>query len=167
MIALLQIIAPVAGLRAAATISRPVFQAANRVDLSLKLGLASTLILALSLVLAGRWGLTGFAVAYAFNSLFALVTLGVSARLVNIDKRELAAMLVPPLVAALCMFAVVTAVRWFMVDASSGLDSSHGVFTRFVILVTVGALTYGLGILLIARAHCGDVRNVISRFRAK
>ena len=167
MIGLLQIIAPVAGLRAAATISRPVFQSANRVDLSLKLSLASTLILAFSLLLASPWGLSGFAVAYAVNSLFALIILGVSARLVNIDKRELTAMLAPPLAVALVMFAVVTAVRGYLVDAAPGLDPSPGVFARFAILVAVGALTYGLGILLIARQHCGDVRNVISRFRAR
>lgn len=161
MIALLQIIAPAAGLRAAATISRPVFQAANRVDLSLKLTLASTLILALSLVLALPWGLWGFAIVYALNSLFALIILGVAAQLARIDKRELAAMLLPPLVAALLMFAAVTMVRGLTVAAVPGT------FGRFAILAATGALTYGLGILLIARQHRGDVRDVISRFRAK
>ena len=161
MIALLQIIGPAAGLRAAATISRPVFQAANRVDLSLKLTLSSTVILALSLVLALPWGLWGFAVVYVINSFFALIILGVAAQLAQIDKRELAAMLLPPLAAALLMFAAVTLVRGLTVTAVPGA------FARFAILAAIGALTYGLGIFMFARQHRDDVRDVISRFRAK
>ena len=161
MIALLQIVAPAAGLRAAATISRPIFQATNRIDLSLKLSVASTLILGVSVVLAIPWGLLGFAVAYAVNSLFVLIVLGVSAKLVKIENRELASMLMPPLAAALIMFAGVAMVR---VAIEAG---SPGLFLRFAGLTISGALIYCLSVFLLGRQHVGDLRDVISHFRAK
>ena len=161
MIALLQIIAPAAGLRAAATVGRPVFQATNRVDLSLKLSLVSTLILAALLLLASPWGLWGFVAVYVVNALFALIVLGVSAKLVNIDTRELASMLAPPLVAALIMFAMLALVRWLIADVVPGL------FPRFAILTICGVSAYGLSIYFIAAHHCGDVRDLIARIRAK
>ena len=161
MIALLKIIAPAAGLRAATTISRPVFQAANRVDLSLKLNLVSTLVLALLLIVVIPWGLQGFAVAYVVNSVFSLIMLSVSAKLVSIGARELAYMLAPPIVAALIMLMAVIGVR-NMIE-----HMVFDVFAQFVILTLVGALAYCLCIFLIARRHWGDVRDVISRILAK
>lgn len=161
MIALLQIVAPAAGLRAAATISRPIFQATNRIDLSLKLSVASTLILGVSVVLAIPWGLLGFAVAYAVNSLFVLIVLGVSAKLVKIENRELASMLMPPLAAALIMFAGVAMVRVAIEGGAPAL------FLRFATLTISGALIYCLGVFLLGRQHVGDLRDVISHFWAK
>lgn len=67
----------------------------------------------------------------------------------------------PPLVAALAMFSVVIMVRGQIEAAAIGLTA------RFAILTVTGALTYWLGIFLIARQHWGDVRDVISRIRAK
>ena len=161
MIALLEIIAPAAGLRAATTVSRPVFQAMNRVELSLKLSLASTLLLAFLLIAASPWGLQGFALAYAANSLFMLVILAVSARLVGIGIRELCGALAPPLVAAMLMYAAVIAMRWQIEAADLGAG------WRFVVFTLTGIFVYCLGISLIARRHLGDVRDVISRILAK
>ena len=87
--------------------------------------------------------------------------LGVSAKLVNIDTRELASMLAPPLVAALIMFAMLALVRWLIADVVPGL------FPRFAILTICGVSAYGLSIYFIAAHHCGDVRDLIARIRAK
>ena len=161
MIPLLKILAPAAGLRAATTISQSVFQAANRVDISMRLNLVWITIMLALLVLVRSYGLYGFATIYALNAAFALIVLGVSLRLANIARREMGGMLMPPIAAALVMMGAVYSMRALL----EGMILSE--FMRFFVLVASGVVTYCCGILLMARQHCRDIRDVISLFRKK
>ncbi|MFZ4288417.1 lipopolysaccharide biosynthesis protein [Variovorax sp. HJSM1_2] len=161
MVPVLQVFALGAGLTIAASINASIFNAKNRVGLAFKLYLANVAINVILIVVASRWGMMGIAYAKLALGLIGLVILRVAMGLVQMDSRDLWRMVAPPCAAAALMLAGITLVRPLVYQV---LDPTA---LRLAALVIFGMLSYGVFVLLGARTHVNDARDVIAMLRGK
>ncbi len=156
MIPVLQVIAVGAGIGMVATITGAIFNAKNRVDLSLKMYFANTVVNVGVILAASHWGMMGIAYAKLLLSALNLVFFRIALSLAGMRVRDVVHMMLMPCLAAAVMLFVISLVRPWVHDVSGLLP------IRFGLLVAVGVLSYGALVLLLARAHVGDARNVLA-----
>jgi len=76
--------------------------------------------------------------------------------LVEMRTRDLLHMMLPPCLAAAMMLGVIMLSRTWVYEMFTLLAWRLGA------LIVAGVLAYGAGVLLMARAHVGDARRVLS-----
>lgn len=157
----LQFVAVSAAVRAACWMATPVFNATNRVGLAFRVGMVSTLLTVLAIFVGSRFGLTGVAVAVCAASTTAIVVYGIALATVGLGARALATLLVGPVVGALVMWSMVAFVR--SVPDVAALPAG----SRLAVEVLVGAATYVVAILALARAHAQDAFAVLRAIAAR
>lgn len=161
MVPVLQVFALGSGLTIAGTITTSIFNAKNRVGFAFKLSLVTVVINVTLVLAASRWGMMGIAYAKLALSMLGLVVLRIAMGLVQMDSRDLWRMVAPPCAAAALMLAGITLVRPLVYQV---LDP---MVLRLAALVVFGMLSYGVFVLLGARAHVKDARDVIAMLRSK
>jgi len=158
MVPILQIIAAGAGIRAATTISGPIYNATNRVGLGLRLNALYSILLVTSIVIGIRWGVIGVAYALLLGAAFSVVMFRMALGLIKLGTADLWGILGAPLIAALTMAAALMVIR----PGLAGLVPEVAV--RLVCLVVAGAVIYTGIVLLIARRYVADVVEAIEAF---
>lgn len=160
MIPVLQVIAIGSGVGAAASVGSPIFNATDRLGLSFRLYLMSTVIAVMVTVIGSHWGLMGIAYAKWVITVVALAFFRVALGLVQLRWRHLFNMIGAPFACALVMFGVVLLAR----------DAVHAEVAalpwRLACLVLLGAAVYGAGTLLTCRSHVADVMLILRKFRS-
>lgn len=140
-----------AALRASTAIASPLFSASDRVGLAFRYNLVGTLLLVVAVWVAMPYGIDAVAVAVAFVSLYALVTLKAAFALIGLGARDIAAVLGAPALASAVLWLVTLALRQMAWTPYPGLLlAAH---------VLAGAAVYLLGLHLISRRYLQDFRQ--------
>jgi len=159
MIPILQIVSAGAGIRAATTVGSPIYNATNRVGLSLRLNTLFTILMVSSIAVGSRWGTIGVAYALLFGAGLSLVMFRIALGLIDLRTSDLLSILGAPLAAAAIMAAAVTLLRPIIEDILPGLA------LRFAFLVIAGVAIYAGVMLAIGRDYVAAVLEAIKLFR--
>lgn len=134
----------------------PACDALGRPGIGVRNGATGAAVLAIGFVIGVQWGATGLAAAWiAAYPVYLAISCWRSLPVIGVRFGALVAAIVPPLMAALAMAAVVA-----VVDA--GLPVLHPL-PRLAILVGVGVVTYGGWLFLFARSLVREVIGLIRR----
>lgn len=150
-----------AAVKAGTAIASPVFNANDRVALSLKYNVLGTILMVSGVLLTLEHGVDAVATAVAVTSLYSLVTFRVGMKLVGMTWHQTLQMLVPPFAAATVMWLTIATVRVF----SSAL-TSHAAFL-LAIHVVIGALVYALTLHLLSRHYYQDFKELFRKLLRK
>lgn len=161
MIPILQIISAGSGIRAASTMASPIFNATDRVGLSLRLNIISTVVFVASIAIGNHWGLVGVAYGLLLNAAISIVMFRIALGLIELSTKHLWAMMGWPLLASAAMFAVIAIVRPLMPEAISGVAN------RLVVLVVTGVGVYSALIFIFARSHLFDMLTALSHLKRR
>jgi PST family polysaccharide transporter len=159
MIPILQVIAIGSGVGAAASVGSPIFNATDRLGLSFRLFLASTVIAAITTLIGSHWGLMGIAYAKWIITTVALVFFRIALGLVQLRWAHLLNIIGAPFACALLMFGAVMLAREPVHAVIPGLP------WRFACLVLLGAAIYGASVLIACRSHLADLMIVLRKLR--
>jgi PST family polysaccharide transporter len=158
MIPILQVIGISSGVGAAASVGSPIFNATDRLGLSFRLYLTSTVIAVITTMVGSHWGLMGIAYAKWIITTVALLFFKVALDLVQLRWAHLLNMIGAPFACALVMFGAVMLARDPVLDVVAGLP------WRLACLVALGAVVYGAGVLVACRSHVADIMFVLRKF---
>lgn len=132
----------------------PACDARGRADLTARNGLTGAILMPVAFLVGAQWGVAGL--AWAWVVAYPLYTLASAARtlpVLGLAARQIAGAVLPPLAAALLMAALVLLVR----DALAGWPP----VPELAVLVAVGAASYGVALLVVARAQATEFLNAI------
>ena len=162
MIPILQVIAIATGLSAPYSISSPIFNATNRVGLSFKLFLASTLITIALMLYGSQWGLMGVAWSRLALAGVGLVFFRISLGLVGMRTRHIWQIMGPPSIAAGAMWWLIGLLRdWVQSQVTSNASAQLGC------LIGLGAAAYLSASLVLSAQHMRDARVAVSKLRGE
>lgn len=150
-----------AGIRAATSISGPIFNATDHVTLALKVGFVGTVLNAIAVALTLSWGVAAVSAAIALTSLYSLVVLQVGLRLIGLNFTHAMRMLGPPFLAASVMWATIAAVRPFTmtwVAHAAALLPLH---------IALGALVYAIALHACSREYFMEFKDLAARMLRK
>lgn len=156
MVPVLQIFALSSGLTIASTINASIFNAKNRVDLAFKLYLANVIFNVCLILIASRWGMMGITYAKLAHGLLGLVILRIALGLVHMNLRDLSRIVLPPCAAATTMALGITLLRPVVSHTFESLAP------RLAVMVAFGVLSYGVMVMVVARTHVQDARDVLA-----
>lgn len=161
MIPVLQIIAAATGLTAATSIGTPIFNATNRVALSFKLYLITTVLSLVLIVVGAQWGLIGIAWSRLAVAILGLFMFRISIGFINMNTSHMWKILGSPTVAAAAMWFLIEIARVWLRDEVGSLP------LQLAALIFIGMLAYALFSLLISQSHVKDAKEVFYKLRRK
>lgn len=138
-----------AALRASTAIATPIFNAKNRVGLSLCYNAALTVGLAIVVVVALPYGIGTVTAAVAAHSLLSLLVCHAAFRLIGLGWSHLGGVLCPP--------AVAGAVLWLATDGLRALSWVDTAGLRLLIQALTGAAIYAVALMALSRAYRTEV----------
>lgn len=159
MIPVLQVISIGSGIGAATSVGSPIFNATDRLGLSFRLYLISTVITAITIIAGSYWGLMGVAYAKLINAAVALFFFRIALGLVQLGWRHIWNIMGAPFCIAVIMLGVILLARDFVHSFSTSLAGSLGY------LVILGAVTYSAGVLVACRSHVDDLLLALAKFK--
>ena len=149
-------LAPVGFIQSLVSTTGTVLMSRGSTGLMLRLGLLGAALQVGAFVIGSRWGIEGVAAAYlAANILNAIPALYFSARMIGITLGALMRCIAPAVAASACMAGVVMALEK---TVSAAVPN---VLLAFLILVAIGAATYGVASLLLLRAQLLSLRSFL------
>lgn len=161
MIPVLQVISISTGLNAPTYIGSPIFNATNRVELSFKLYLVSTVIGVVFMLAGSYWGLMGVSWSRLAMTVVGLVFFRIALGLVNMHSRHILQILGGPSIAAVLM--------WWLIGMAR--ESVHAWTTdrgaQLGILVVLGVAIYMATSLVASRAHVNGAKEVAFKLLRK
>ncbi len=107
MIPVLQVIAAATGFGIGASTTAAIFNAKNRVDLSLKIYLVNTVLNVGMILVASRWGMMGIAYAKLVLSVLNLIFFRIALGLLGMRTRDLMHIVLMPTLAAAAMLSLI------------------------------------------------------------
>lgn len=149
-------LAPVGFIQSLVSTTGTVLMARGSTGLMLRLGLMGAALQVAAFVVGARWGIEGVAAAYLVaNILNAVPALYFSGRMIGITLGALMRCIAPAVAASAFMAFVVIAMQG-IVSASV-----HNALLAFLVLVAMGAATYGAVSLLLLRPHLISLRSFL------
>jgi O-antigen/teichoic acid export membrane protein len=149
-----------AALRAGTAVAAPLFNATNRVGLSLAFGVGGAALTLGAVALALPHGIEAVAMAIAAVSLYTLLPFRAALGLVGLHGWAWLRVLAPPALASLAMWLSVAALRPLV----------HGPFesagARLLVHVALAAAVYAVVLALLSRRSVQDFVELLQRFRA-
>jgi PST family polysaccharide transporter len=145
-----------AALRASAAIASSLFNANDRVGLAFRYNVWSTVLLIGAVLLAMPYGIEAVAAAVALVSLYALVVFRAALRLIGLGVRDLARLLVAPVLASLVMWLATLGLRV--------LDAGRAPALLLLVHVLAGAAVYLVVLFAVAPAYRRELRALPSLF---
>jgi len=159
MIPILSMLGISAAIKGSTSISIPLFNAKNRVALSLKYNVLGTLILIIGVLLALPFGVQIVAVAVALASLFSLVTFHVGLGLIGLSTHHVYQILGFPAIASIMMWVTIASLRPYSTewaDSPALLLSVH---------IMTGAVVYAAVLLLLSRQYLCEFIELAKKYR--
>ncbi|MEO6353632.1 MAG: MOP flippase family protein [Burkholderiaceae bacterium] len=149
-------LAPVGFIQSLVSTTGTVLMSRGSTGLMLRLGLLGAVLQVGAFVVGAQWGIEGVAAAYlAANILNALPALYFSVRLIGISLGALMRCIAPAVAASVFMAGVVIAMDEIVAA------SIHNPLLAFLILVAIGAATYGVASLLLLRPQLISLRSFL------
>ncbi|NMM27753.1 MAG: lipopolysaccharide biosynthesis protein [Glaciimonas sp.] len=146
-------LAPVGFIQSLVSTTGTVLMSRGSTGLMLRLGLLGAVLQIGAFVIGARWGIEGVAAAYlAANILNAIPALYFSGRMIGITFGALMRCIAPAATASIFMASVVIATEQVV------LASVHNALLAFLIMVVMGAATYGVASLLLLRPQLISLR---------
>ncbi len=161
MIPVLQVISIATGLSAPTYIGSPIFNATNRVELSFKLYLISTIIAAVFMLVGSYWGLMGVSWSRLAIAAVGLVFFRIALGLVNMNVTHLWQIMGGPTIAAGLMWGLIGIVRHPLNDWTADQ------VIQLPLLVGFGVIAYVAASLVLSRAHVRDAIDAASKLRRR
>ena len=159
MIPVLQIISISTALNAPTNIGSPIFNATNRVELSFKYYLISTVIAVAFMLVGSHWGLIGVSWSRLALAFVALVFFRIALGLVNMRSRHIWQIMGGPCIAACVMWGLIGLAREPVVSWTATRP------LQLAVLIGLGVVIYVLTCLLVAPAHVRDAKDVMNKLR--
>ncbi|MEO8598334.1 MAG: lipopolysaccharide biosynthesis protein [bacterium] len=149
-------LAPVGFIQSLVSTTGTVLMSRGSTGLMLRLGLLGAVLQVGAFVVGARWGIEGVAAAYlAANILNAIPALYFSGRMIGITLGALMRCIAPAVTASVFMAFVVIAME------KTFSASIHNALFSFLILVALGAVTYGATSLLLLRPQLISLRSFL------
>ena len=161
MVLPLQLISISAAIRAACAMASPIFNSANRVGLSFRVGIAATLFTVVAILIGQHWGLAGVAAGVLVSSVFAIVGYRIALRIVGFRSSATRQILLGPILASIAMCGIVHMVRETMLSAELAAGP------RLALLVGVGVFAYMAAALICAKSHTREALALAIAFRKR
>lgn len=158
MIPVLKFLGVSAALKGSTAIASPLFNAANRVGLSLRYNVIGSIIVVLSVLAASHWGIEAVAGAIALSALYSLVAYQAGLGLIGLGWGSVWATLGPPMFASAIMWVAIEVVRASLAGHLAGGAS-------LVLHVALGAVVYPVALVLISPIILGDLKAVLAKMR--
>ena len=160
MIPVLALLGASSALRAATTVSGPLFAALDRVGLGLRYSAVGAVIFLVLVLAATPFGLNAVAAATALSSLYTLIGCRAGFGLIGLGWRAIGQALVPPFVAA--------SVMWITTELARGLTQPHWPMGITLLAhVVLGAIVYMACLHLLSRQYWQDLRVAATKFRRR
>lgn len=160
MIPVLVMLGLSAALRASTAVAGPLFNAADKVTLSLRYTVVGTAIFLVLLVAAAPFGLEAVAAATAVSTLYSLVSCHAGFRLIGLGWRAIGQTMAPPFVAA--------AVMWLATElARTATQAAWPLGLTLLAHVALGAVVYLAVLHLLSRQYWHDVRAAAANLRRR
>lgn len=158
MIPVVKLLGVSTAIKGSTAIATPLFNAANRVGLSLRYNIIGSIIVVLSVVAASPWGIEAVAGAIALSALYALVSYRVGLGLIGLGWSSVWSMLAPPMFASACM--------WLVIEVARALLAGHlAGWASLVSHIALGAIVYPVALVLISPIILGDFKAVLAKIR--
>ncbi|MEO8417797.1 MAG: lipopolysaccharide biosynthesis protein [Methylophilaceae bacterium] len=158
MIPVLKLLGVSTALKGSTAIATPLFNAANRVGLSLRYNIIGSIIVVLSVVAASPWGIEAVAGAITLSALYSLLNYRVGLGLIGLGWSSVWSMLAPPMLASASMWVVIEVARALLTGHLAG-----GV--GLVSYIALGAIVYPVALVLISPIILGDFKVVLAKIR--
>lgn len=158
MIPVLKFLGVSAALKGSTATATPLFNAANRVGLSLRHNIIGSIIVLLSVLAASPWGIEAVACAIALSALYSLHVYRIGLGLIGLGWNSVYSMLAPPILASAIMWAVIEAARTLLVNQLT-------VGASLVLHITTGAIMYPVILVLISPIILDDFKAVLTKMR--
>ncbi|MGB5832310.1 MAG: lipopolysaccharide biosynthesis protein [Thiohalocapsa sp.] len=157
MIPALQMLALASAVRGSAAIATAIFNSQNRVGLALKYNTVGSLLMIIGVLLTTSHGIGAVATAIAVTSLFALVSLQVAFRLIDLPRSSILRMFSPPVVASVAMWSSI----YFIRGATNHFELTSP--PALILHAAAGAVVYLGTLLLVAPNYFADFRAIIEK----
>jgi teichuronic acid exporter len=133
----------------------PLLQARGRADLGLRLSVLSAVALTIAFLIGAKFGLSGVALGWlvAFCAV-RVYMLSFGMREIGLTLRTYLENLLAPLAATAAMAAAILALRMALASPASALE-------RLALDVGIGAVVYGLVLIVIDRGFGTEVRHIV------
>lgn len=158
MIPVLKFLGVSTALKGSTAIATPLFNAANRVGLSLRYNIIGSIIVVISVVAASPWGIEAVAGAIALSALYSLFGYQAGLGLIGLGWSSVWSMLAPPLFASTLM--------WVAIEVARALLTDHlAVGASLVLHIALGVIVYPVALVLISPIILGDLKTVLAKMR--
>jgi len=158
MIPVVKLLGLSTALKGSTAIVTPLFNAANRVALSLRYSIFGSIIVVLSVLAASPWGIEAVAGAIALSALYSLVGYRVGLGLIGLGWSSVWSMLAPPMFASALMWGAIEVARVLLAGHLAGWAS-------LVWYITLGVIVYTLVLVLSSPIFLGDLKAVLIKLR--
>lgn len=150
-----------AALKASTAIAAPIFNASDRVGLSLRYNAISSVMLVSAVLLTMPHGIEAVAAAVVGVSLYSLVPFRIALGLIGLGWRAVVAIIGPPAVASVVLWLVVIGMRSWLEPMA--LNASVGL----LLLGCCGLLSYTAALMLISRDYVAEVGRVAAKLKGR
>lgn len=161
MIPVLTMLGIGAALRGSTSIASSLFNAQNRVALSLRYNVVGAIILIGSVLAVVSHGLEAVTAAIALNAMYSIVVLRASFGLIGLDFRDLLHVLARPVLAAIAMWICIAVLRTALAPMQ------FSTFVALLLHVSTGVVTYSLALHLLSRQYLTDFTDLVTRIRGR
>lgn len=161
MVPVLQYLAIAASVRGTVAVSTTVFQALDRIGLSVRVGMLNTLLLLAAILVGSHWGIVGVAkAALAASCVAAAIGGSVAFRLIGLSASGLGRCLAPAAFAAGGMLVAIHQLDTAILLQPPALASLG-------IKVSAGVAIYALAALILMRDRIDDVVRLVRRLASR
>lgn len=152
MIPILKLLGFSTAVRASSAIATPIYNSMNKVGLALRYNALGTAIMVISAILAIPYGINAVAAMIALTSLYSLIVLNISLRLVNLNTADQLRIIASPAACAGIMWVSVVAARSLM------YEKPWSDAVTLIALSALGAAIYTFLLLLTSPAYKSEIK---------
>jgi hypothetical protein len=140
------------------SIASPALAGIGRPDVSIKNLIIASIIMPIAFLIGVNWGLLGVALAWAiaYPVTFSIMQFR-ALRVLEVSIKEYLKEVSKPIIPAILMYLSILFVRGLTTERI-GEDILY-----FILLITIGALTFGISLLALQKTLCHEVLKVMKR----